>query len=74
MDSRGTVALFEETARKHPDAKLDLLVMSPSGPERSVMPHVFSNTRRLQEGDVFIHSRRREIFVRLTIDWSDRSC
>lgn len=58
MDSVGTAALFEETTRSHPEATLDLLVMSPSGPKRSVMPHVFSNTRELKPGDVLIHSRQ----------------
>lgn len=58
MDSKGTAALFEATARNHPGATLDLLVMSPSGAERTVMPHVFSNTRTLAEGDVLIHSRQ----------------
>ncbi len=58
IDSRGNAALFSETAKNHPNATLDLVVMSPSGIERSVMPHVFSNTRTLQRGDVVIHSRQ----------------
>jgi Xaa-Pro dipeptidase len=58
MDAAGNAVLFGETAREHPDATLELLVMSPSGPERSVMPHVFSNTRRIEAGDVVIHSRQ----------------
>ena len=58
VDAAGNAALFEETAREHPDATLELLVMSPSGPVRSVMPHVFSNTRRIEPGDVLIHSRQ----------------
>lgn len=58
IDSRGNAALFSETAKTHPNATLDLVVMSPSGIERSVMPHVFSNTRTLQRGDVVIHSRQ----------------
>lgn len=58
MDAVGTKALFEETAKKHPNSTLDLFVMSPSGTERTIMPHVFSNTRRLQSGDIIIHSRQ----------------
>ncbi len=58
LDSRGNAALFSEVASKHPQATLDFFVMSPSGPDRSVMPHVFSNTRSLQAGDVVIHSRQ----------------
>lgn len=58
VDSAGSVALFEETAREHPEAMLEILVMSPSGVKRSVMPHVHSNTRRLEEGDVLIHTRQ----------------
>ena len=58
LDSRGNAALFSEVAAKHPQATLDFFVMSPSGPDRSVMPHLFSNTRSLQKGDVLIHSRQ----------------
>src|SRR5699024_2679221 len=36
MDAIGTKALFEETAKNHPDSTLDLFVMSPSGVERSI--------------------------------------
>lgn len=58
VDARGNAALFEETARRHPGATLDAMAMSPSGAQRSVMPHVFSSTRRLGKGDVVIHSRQ----------------
>ncbi|MFD1415074.1 M24 family metallopeptidase [Oceanobacillus jeddahense] len=58
MDAIGTRALFEETAKRHPNATLDLFVMSPSGTERTIMPHVFSNTRKFQMGDIIIHSRQ----------------
>lgn len=37
---------------------LEHLVMSPSGTERTVLPHVFSTTRRLAVGDIVIHSRQ----------------
>ncbi|MGE5561159.1 MAG: M24 family metallopeptidase [Chloroflexota bacterium] len=58
VDARGNAALFEAIAARHPGATVDITVMTPSGPERSVMPHVFSNTRRLAAGDVIIHSRQ----------------
>lgn len=58
FDSVGTTVLSSETANKYPNATLDMLVMSPSGTERTVMPHVFSNTRILQKGDVVIHTRQ----------------
>ncbi|WP_289139454.1 Xaa-Pro peptidase family protein [uncultured Brevibacillus sp.] len=58
FDSVGTAALFSETANNYPNATLDMLVMSPSGTERTIMPHVFSNTRILQRGDVVIHTRQ----------------
>lgn len=58
IDAAGTAALFEEAARNHPEATLEAMAFSPSGPDRSAWPHVFSNTRRLEEGDVVIHSRQ----------------
>lgn len=58
IDAAGNAALFEATATQYPEATLDITVMSPSGVKRSVMPHVFSNTRKIQEGDVIIHSRQ----------------
>lgn len=58
MDGVGNRAILAEVSLKHPDATLDLFAMSPSGPLRTVMPHVFSNTRPIQKGDVIIHSRQ----------------
>src|SRR5699024_2432153 len=58
IDAIGTNVLFEETAKKHPNSTLDLFSMSPSGTKRTTMPHVFSNTRKLQKGDIIIHSRQ----------------
>lgn len=58
LDQCGNKTLFEEVAKKYPDATLDYFVMSPSGLTRSVMPHVFSNTRRFKEQDIIIHSRQ----------------
>jgi len=58
MDGAGNRAILAEVSAKHPEATLDLFAMSPSGPVRTVMPHVFSNTRPIQKGDVIIHSRQ----------------
>src|SRR5699024_393751 len=58
IDADCNTALFAETARKYPNATLDLNVMSPSGVKRSVMPHMFSNTREIKPGDVIIHTRQ----------------
>lgn len=58
IDGAGNRAILAEVSARHPGATLDLFAMSPSGPERTVMPHIFSNTRALQTGDVIIHSRQ----------------
>ncbi|SFK31205.1 Creatinase/Prolidase N-terminal domain-containing protein [Halobacillus dabanensis] len=58
IDATGNNALFAETSRKHPNATLGLSGMSPSGSKRTVMPHIFSNTRKLEEGDLLIHTRQ----------------
>jgi Xaa-Pro dipeptidase len=58
LDAVGNAAIMAEAAAKHPGATLDLFAMSPAGPVRTVMPHVFSNTRPLEKGDVCIHSRQ----------------
>ncbi|WP_031548042.1 M24 family metallopeptidase [Salinicoccus luteus] len=58
IDYHGNQYLFEEISKNHTDSTLDYFVMSPSGVERTNMPHVFSNTRKLEIGDVIIHSRQ----------------
>ncbi len=58
IDAAGNAALFEAVATQYPNAVIDVVVMSPSGVKRSVMPHVFSNTRKIENGDVIIHSRQ----------------
>lgn len=58
IDGVGNEAIVEEVAAKHPGATLDLFAMSPTGPVRTVMPHIFSNTRAMEPGDVLIHSRQ----------------
>ncbi|WP_102335287.1 M24 family metallopeptidase [Salimicrobium jeotgali] len=58
IDYFGNQFLFDEISKKFTNSTLDYFVMSPSGIERTNMPHVFSNTRRLEEGDIIIHSRQ----------------
>lgn len=58
LDQFGNTALFLEVAKNHPNSTLDYFVMSPSGIERTNMPHVFSNTRALGTNDIIIHSRQ----------------
>ena len=58
INYHGNQYLFEEISKNHTDSTLDYFVMSPSGVERTNMPHVFSNTRKLETGDVIIHSRQ----------------
>lgn len=58
IDNAGTNILFEQASKLFPNATLDHFSMSPSGALRSTMPHVFSNTRKIESGDVIIHSRQ----------------
>ncbi|MEW9676940.1 Xaa-Pro peptidase family protein [Lentibacillus sp. L22] len=58
LDQFGNQALFAEVAQKHPDSTLDFFVMTPSGIDRSILPHVFSNTRKFHDNDISIHSRQ----------------
>lgn len=57
LDQVGTDAVFKEAKKRYPDVTLGMRIMTPSGPDRSGMPHVNSSTRKLEEGDVAIHSR-----------------
>ena len=58
MDYFGTEYLFKEVSNTYPNSTLDYFVMSPSGVDRTNMPHVFSNSRKIEEGDIIIHSRQ----------------
>ncbi|WP_042221767.1 M24 family metallopeptidase [Oceanobacillus manasiensis] len=58
FDQFGTEALFNEVAKKHPNSMLDFFVMSPSGLDRSILPHAFSNTRKFEANEIVIHSRQ----------------
>jgi len=58
LDNYGNKKVFREVSVNHPKATLDLFAMSPSGIKRTNMPHVFSNTRKLKNKDIVIHSRQ----------------
>ncbi|MCG1008495.1 aminopeptidase P family protein [Salinicoccus sp. ID82-1] len=58
IDYYGNEYLFKEVPKHFPNSTLDYFVMSPSGVERTNMPHVFSNTRQLENKDIIIHSRQ----------------
>ncbi|MDN4492818.1 M24 family metallopeptidase [Ureibacillus aquaedulcis] len=58
IDAIGNQIIYQTASENYPNATLDLLVMTPSGPERSILPHVYSNTRKIQHGDVIIHTRQ----------------
>jgi len=58
MDHFGTEYLFKEVSNTYPNSTLDYFVMSPSGVDRANMPHVFSNSRKIEDGDIIIHSRQ----------------
>ncbi|EZH65949.1 hypothetical protein DH09_14070 [Bacillaceae bacterium JMAK1] len=58
VDGAGNTYLFENLPTHFPDATIAAHGMSPAGPVRSVMPHVFSSSKRIEEGDVLIHTRQ----------------
>ncbi|WP_020008167.1 M24 family metallopeptidase [Salinicoccus albus] len=58
IDHFGNQYLFDTISREYPASTLDYFVMSPSGIERTNMPHVFSNTKQISDGDIIIHSRQ----------------
>ncbi len=58
IDAIGNFAILKQASKEHGDVMVSLFSMSPSGPERSTMPHVHSTSRKLERGDVVIHSRQ----------------
>ena len=58
IDQAGVFALNQEVASKLPGAVVSYFVMSTSGAERTVMPHVHSGVRRLQSGDSILLCRQ----------------
>lgn len=61
IDNFGNSYLFDTISQNYPDAEFGFFVMSPSGIKRSTMPHTFSNTKQIQQGDVIVHSRQLEL-------------
>jgi Xaa-Pro dipeptidase len=58
LDVIGNNAILEMSGQKYPEEILRFAInMSPSGPYRSNLPHVFSTSRRIEKGDTVIHSR-----------------
>jgi Xaa-Pro dipeptidase len=58
VDGAGTAAVMAEVARLGDAVTVEQLIMTPSGPERSTLPHALSTTRRLAPGDGLIHTRQ----------------
>ena len=58
IDAIGTTAILTTASEKFPGIRVECFGMSPSGRERTVLPHVFSSTRKLKKGDIIIHSRQ----------------
>lgn len=58
FEQYGTVALFEHLTKEYPYQFSSPNCITPSGPERTIMPHVDSGTRRFQKGDMVIHVRK----------------
>ncbi len=57
IESIGTNAILEAAAERTPDATINLLQFTTSGPETS-LPHLITTTRRLTRPDLVIHSRQ----------------
>ncbi len=58
VDAAGSRAVAAAVSAIDGASILEEAMMTPSGPERSTLPHVFSTTRRLQAGDGLIHTRQ----------------
>jgi len=58
VDAAGAAAIYEAATELEHSTVIETLVMTPSGSERSVLPHALSSTRRLERGDVVIHTRQ----------------
>jgi Xaa-Pro dipeptidase len=58
FDAIGDYKLLNVAAEKYPNTIVGYENWTCSGIERSVMPHLYSGTRKFQNGDVVIHSRQ----------------
>jgi Xaa-Pro dipeptidase len=58
VDGAGTAAVMVDVARLATAATVEQLIMTPSGRERTTLPHVLSTTRHLAREDGLIHTRQ----------------
>jgi len=58
IDQAGTVTVTLEVLKALPDAIVDKFTMSPSGVERTFLPHAPSGMRRLEAVDMVLHNRQ----------------
>ncbi|SCZ06288.1 M24 family metallopeptidase [Alkaliphilus peptidifermentans] len=57
ISQKGNNLVYKKVAEKFPHAILDMLVMAPTGIERTYLPHVITNTKKISNGDIVLHSR-----------------
>jgi Xaa-Pro dipeptidase len=62
VEGPGNQYIFETVSNKYPNAWVSYTIMTPSGVERTVMPHVYSSTRRFESQDIAIHTRQVGLF------------
>ena len=58
FEQYGTEALYQLLSTDYPYSFSSPSCITPSGVERTIMPHVFSYTRRFADGDMVIHVRK----------------
>ena len=58
LEQYGTQALYELLGDDYPYSFSSPSCITPSGVERTIMPHVYSSCRRLARGDMVIHVRK----------------
>ena len=58
FDSYGDKVLLEVASKEFPDELIGYEDWTCSGVRRSEMPHLYSSTRRFEEGDGVVHSRQ----------------
>jgi Xaa-Pro dipeptidase len=58
FDSYGDRLLLEIASKEYPDELIGYEDWTCSGVQRSEMPHLYSSTRKFEEGDVVVHSRQ----------------
>jgi len=58
IDNAGNFEILSQASKNYPEMRISLFSMSPSGSNRTAIPHVFSTGRKIKKGDVIIHSRQ----------------